>query len=243
MKIRLIAAIVLLLCCGTPVWAVIVNGVDDPTATSAPTAPPRANRVAPPPAGATVIDFDGMTQPCLFLNTTRLTTEFAAQGVTFAGPGGNDGGAVIDQCGNFGVADHSSPNFLAFNTIAVLSDGGTPQGPETLTFSPPVDSVQINAGVPRAGTIQLECFDSGAVSLGSDSLTAAATLETLAISAAGIASCELSFTGDVAVFDDLAFEPADPVVTLPALAFLALAAVLAIIGGWAVRRGRPCTAA
>lgn len=237
MKIRMLAVIALLLCCGTPVWAAIVNGVEDPTA-PAPTTPPRANRVSPPPAGATVIDFDGMAQPCLFLSAVRLTTEFAAQGVTFAGPGGNDGGAILDECGGFSVADYSSPNFLAFNRGAVLSDGGIAQGPETLTFSPLVGSVQINAGHGRAGTIQLECFDSGAVSVGSDSLMAAATLETLAVSAASIASCELSFTGDVAVFDDLAFEPADPAAmpTLPALAFLALAVVLAIIGGWAVRR-------
>ncbi len=49
--------------------------------------------------------------------------------MVFQGPGGNDGGAILDQCGSFGVSGHSPPNFLAFNTGSALSNGGVPRGP------------------------------------------------------------------------------------------------------------------
>lgn len=158
------------------------------------------------------IDFDDGTQPCTFDQTIALTTEYSALGVVFSGPGGNDGGAILDECGGFGVTGYSAPNFLAFNTGANLSNGGIPRGPETLTFSVAVDTVAINAGADSAGTITLECFDAGAASVGSQSITGAAALQPLSVTAAGqIASCRLSFTGSVAVFDDLTYNPPIPV--------------------------------
>jgi len=158
------------------------------------------------------IDFDDGTEPCNFSETVALTTEYSGLGVVFSGPGGNDGGAILDQCGNFGVSGYSPPNFLAFNINSSLSNGGIPRGPETLTFSVAVDTVAINAGHNSAGTITLECFDAGAASVGSQSITGTSALQPLSVTAAGqIASCRLSFTGTVAVFDDLTYNPPIPV--------------------------------
>jgi hypothetical protein len=158
------------------------------------------------------IDFDDGPKPCNFSETVALTTEYSALGVVFSGPGGNDGGAILDQCGNFGVTGHSPPNFLAFNTDSNLSNGGIPRGPETLTFSVSADTVTINGGHDLAGTITLECFDAGAATVGSQSISGTSALQPLSVTASGqIASCRLSFTGTVAVFDDLTYNPPIPV--------------------------------
>jgi len=53
----------------------------------------------------------------------------------------------------------------------------------------------------------MECFHGGGASVGMDSLVGASALQPLEVDAAGIASCVLSFTGSVAVFDNLAFDP------------------------------------
>ena len=158
------------------------------------------------------IDFDDGPKPCNFSDTVALTSEYSALGVVFSGPGGNDGGAILDECGNFGVSGYSPPNFLAFNVNSGLSNGGIPRGPETLTFSVAVDTVAINAGHDLAGTIAMECFDAGAASVGSQSITGAPALQPLSVTASGqIAYCVLSFTGSVAVFDDLTYNPPIPV--------------------------------
>ena len=78
---------------------------------------------------AGVVNFD-LGAPCLFRETTRLTEAYAGLGVHFAGPGGNSGGAILDQCSNFdGMNARSGVDFLAFNNTALLSDGGIPTGP------------------------------------------------------------------------------------------------------------------
>ena len=58
----------------------------------------------------------------------------------------------------------------------------------------------------------LECFDAGAASVGSQSITGASALQPLSVAASGqIVYCVLSFTGSVAVFDDLTYNPPIPV--------------------------------
>lgn len=158
------------------------------------------------------IDFDDGAQPCNFASTVALTTEYSALGVVFSGPGGNDGGAILDQCGNFGVTGYSPPNFLAFNVNSALSNGGVPRGPETLTFSQTVDTVAVNGGHSSSGTITLECFNAAGSSVGLQTISGTSALQPLSVTATGqIASCRLSFTGTVAVFDDLTYNPPIPV--------------------------------
>ena len=160
------------------------------------------------------IGFDDQTAPCWFAETIALTDAYFSQGVMFRGPGGNDGGAIIDECGLFNVTGYSPPNFLAFDIGSTMANGAVPQGPETLTFGPVASSVSILAGGESAGTIQLECFDVFHASLGTDTLVGTSNLQELEVVAPGIASCMVSFTGSVAVFDDLEYDQAtvsDPV--------------------------------
>lgn len=200
-----------------PAAAGIVAGVEQTGATPLPLAVSAQNIRALTLQATTVINFDGTTEPCLFSGTTRLTNEFAAQGVVFSGPGGNDGGAVLDECSGFGVSGQSSPNFLAFNTAATMSDGGVAQGPETLTFTSPVSLVELLAGNKVGGSVSLECFDAGAHSLGSDTITATTTLQAMSVAAPGIASCQLTFTGSQLVVDDLGFSAGPAAAQIPAL--------------------------
>ncbi len=154
------------------------------------------------------INFDNVEAPCSFAQTVALTDEYAAQGVFFSGPGGIDGGAIVNECGDFDVVGHSPPNFLAFNVGALLSDGGIPQGPETLMFDPLAKQVTINAGIGFSlqGSATMECFDTQGVSIGSDSINVLSGLQPLSVVAPAIESCVLSFTSAAIVFDDLRWE-------------------------------------
>lgn len=106
-----------------------------------------SGRVFAPPSGASgdpVVNFDGGPAPCAFVETTALKS---LDGVTFKGKGDvRNGGAVLDQCSNFGVTGHSPPNFLAFNCGAVMSDGGIPTLPETIILPSESTGVSLKVG-------------------------------------------------------------------------------------------------
>ena len=93
-------------------------------------------------ARATDIDFELGAQNN-FINTVALSNEYAGQGVVFSGPATGSGGAVLSVFGGFGVTPRSGMDFLAFNSGAILLNGGTPTGPETMVFSSPQTSVRI----------------------------------------------------------------------------------------------------
>jgi len=128
------------------------------------------------------------------------------------GPAVNDGGGVVDQCGSWGVSGHSPPNFLGFNQDAHFSDGGIPRPPEIITFTNGASYVQVNAGSGGSvgQIVTMEAFDAGGNPLGTDSLTLASTLDTLSITANGIAWVVINTPAAVFVLDDLAFLPAGP---------------------------------
>lgn len=101
--------------------------------------------------GQTVIDFDhdqsgaSLSAPCLFVQTTPIREQYALLGVHFSGPDASSGGAILDQCSNFGVSAASGTNFLAFNATATYTSVGTPASPETITFDSPVSAVSMLA--------------------------------------------------------------------------------------------------
>lgn len=185
------------------------NGNANGVATDSPAPmPPQAALTAfPPPANAIVINFDDVAAPCSFIETTALRDQYAGLGVLFMGPALNDGGGVLNQCSNFGVGGYSAPNFLAFNTILSFINGGIPRPPETITFVNGARHVQVNAGtsINVGQLVTMEAFDAAGSSLGTDSLTLATTLDTLCITADGIAWVVINTTAQVLVLDDLAF--------------------------------------
>ena len=131
--------------------------------------------------GTQVINFDDAVAPdpnpapCSFINTNALTERYASRGVHFAGPAAGSGGAILNQCGSFGVNGHSSPNFLAFNTGVNYSNGKPASGPETITFNKPISTATINTGQGSGGTATLTAFK-GTQVVGSAFRTSTATL-------------------------------------------------------------------
>jgi hypothetical protein len=171
---------------------------------------------AGPLFGAATIDFDRdannnvLTAPDAFMATVRLTELYAPFGVHFVGPGGLDGGAILNVDSNFGVSAHSGTNFLAFNRDATLSDGGKPTDPETILFDSPMQSVSIfAAGGFDTKHFTLQAFSFGGLLLDSQSIDTK-SFNLLAVnSVAGIRKVVLTSSGGSVgfVYDDLSFTP------------------------------------
>jgi hypothetical protein len=88
-------------------------------------------RVKEMPAGnvAGLTTFDNVVAPCAFIGTTALRGP--EQYAEFQAPG-NNGGAILNVCSDFGVKAHSAPNFLAFNNTSLDDDNGVPKLPELI---------------------------------------------------------------------------------------------------------------
>ena len=171
--------------------------------------PPIASASAPLDPGTVLIDFDDLDAPCYFADTVRLTTRYAALGVVFEGPGGNDGGAILDECSNFGVTGLSSPNFLAFNPGWTMSDGGVPRTPEILHFDRPITYLEALVGSGASGTVTLAAYNADNALVDSAAVTLASALAPIAVAGDGIVTVVVSATSGVYfVLDDLQFTPA-----------------------------------
>ena len=230
--------------------AVFSNGVrveaSSPVASAMTATPISIQAILTPPAGATVINFDDVTAPSGFSQTVAARDEYAALGVHFVGPATKDGAAILNQASNFGVSGFSTPNFLAINPGAQLSDGGLPRGPQRINFTPSASLVQVNVGSGGgAGTqVTMTAYDVGNNTIGSAQLTLASALDTLRITAPGIAYVTIDAGSANFVMDDLAFVPqsaavaATPVPTLGEFALLLLGLMLAGAGAGALRRER-----
>src|SRR5580765_913075 len=97
-----------------------------------------------PGTPGSVVNFDDVNAPCNFNQTVALRRY---HGISFKGsPRTKDGGAILNECGNFDVSGYSPPNFLAFNCNAPLSDGGIPRLPETINLGTESSSVSLSLG-------------------------------------------------------------------------------------------------
>ena len=109
------------------------------------------------PAAPPSINFDNMA-PCLFGDAVPLTNWYRSTGarfsaITFRGPSANDGGAIVGECGSWGVTNYSAPSFLAFNCTATMANGGRPVGPETIIFAAPQVGVSLRIGSSHTGQL------------------------------------------------------------------------------------------
>lgn len=152
------------------------------------------------PLSATTLTFDGTGAPCLFVDTSALTSY---GGVNFSG-----GGAILNQCGSFGVNALSGTDFLAFNT------GTYATGPEIIDFVGLVSFVSINAGSIGSLQFTLTGFDGpGATGNIVDTMIASNSggqYAFLSISGSGIQSARLSGTGfQYWAADDLSYTSGD----------------------------------
>jgi hypothetical protein len=152
------------------------------------------------PLGATVttIDFE-LGAPCDFFQTSPLTNQYSGLGAVFSGPSTGVGGAVLNQCANFNhIAAHSGVDFLAFN------NGTYAQGPERIQFSALETGVSIWGAI--GDSVTLAAYDAFGTLLASDTyLNPDTQWQLLSVHASGIDHVTLSYTGSVAVWDDLAY--------------------------------------
>jgi photosystem II stability/assembly factor-like uncharacterized protein len=179
-----------------------VDGGDTWTPTGFPPIPVRAIQVAPVGLCQT-INFDDLTAPCSFSETTALTNEYSSLGVVFSGPDGNDGGAILNECSTSFPDAQSSPNFLAFDIRETLNNGGTAQGPETLTFNPPTSYAKIDTA--WQGGTTMEAYDASDNLIDSDTVIPGGSFRTITVSGAGISKVVISFIHNTLLLDDLAF--------------------------------------
>ena len=149
------------------------------------------------------INFDELSAPTIFNETTRFTDTYAYLGVHFEGPGGKDGGAAINESGNFEVSGHSSPNFLAFSTIGTLSDGGTPKGPETIRFDEPIVSFEAAFGTKDGGDVTLSAYNAADHLVHSVTSTIGSSMQRLRVMGQRITKVTLTCTANSWVMDDI----------------------------------------
>jgi hypothetical protein len=166
--------------------------------------------VASPSAAAqtTTITFDTnasgapLSAPCVFVQTAPLTELYASLGVHFSGPGAGLGGAILNQCGSFGIPARSGTNFLAFNRNTYADD------PETISFDAPQRTVTIFGGDRTATQLTMVAFR-GPVQVDMATTTAppGGYSELTVASGHGIDRVVLTATANDFVFDDLSFTP------------------------------------
>jgi hypothetical protein len=168
------------------------------------------------------IDFETGAPP-VFASTSPLTNYYAALGVIFSGPGAGLGGAILDQAGNFGLNARSGVDFLAFNTSSYAV------GPETISFSSPVSNVGVWVGAAGTGPeYTLKAYDSLGGMIGSASVTPISGWSQIVMNLSGVSSLELSFTGSLAVVDDLTWDNSVSDVPEPATISLLGAGILGL---------------
>ena len=151
------------------------------------------------------IDFDDVAAPCDFASTQPLRGQYAAQGVIFWGQDVSDGGAILNECGGFGVTGYSAPNFLGFNSQALYSTGGVASAPEfmRLLLLTPVSHIEVRAGAGfEAGTLTLIGVRSNGTQVASSAITLGPALQTVAVNGEGMVGAILMTSVSAFVVDD-----------------------------------------
>ena len=195
-----------------PVCAEIVNGIEGGYEGGSPNAgvvevPGNREKTddSEEVGNAVVINFDGVTAPCLFADTVALKGTFG--GAKFKGKGKGNGGAIIDQCGNFLVTGHSPPNFLAFNCSASLKGGGHPRLPESITFlTPSTGDVTLRVGSYDNGQVKITAVKTNGPNV-IKTVTLTNAMQTVTLPGPGVKKIKIKVgqSGCVLVVDDITY--------------------------------------
>lgn len=158
------------------------------------------------------IKFDDAPAQCAFMLSNPLRNEYQARGVVFAGNAPLNGGAILDQCGIFGVSGYSPPNFLAFSSVGPMANGGIPNGPERMLFTTPVSSVEMKIGSSdsrfQSISATLMAYDAVHVLEASATAQLSSAMQIMNVSAHGIVEVDVDVSCSYCeswVIDDLAF--------------------------------------
>ncbi len=184
-----------------------VPGGPDPVTVTGPAAPFLPAEV--------LIDFDDVSAPCVFVETTALRDAYLPLGVRFFGPDVPGGGAVLNSCSNFSVTGFSGSNFLAFNAGTNLLGGGVPATPETLRFVSPVSAVSVLAGsaAGAGSSVRLEAYNALNLIVDQNTRTLAAAMQPVGVTGPSISYVVITGPTQL-VLDNLRFTPGSPVSTL-----------------------------
>jgi len=157
------------------------------------------------------VDFE-LSAPCGFAGTTPLREEYALLGLHFFGPGPWDGGAVLDQCGNFGISPRSGVDFLAFNSGgAGLPNNGTPRPPEEIQFDQRITQASIWVGYGSSVSVRMDAFD-GPLLVGTNTVQTQNWAQLTVSAPGGFTRVVLTSPSTVFVLDDLSLVPITTVV-------------------------------
>ncbi|MEO6710061.1 MAG: hypothetical protein ABIP42_10830 [Planctomycetota bacterium] len=151
------------------------------------------------------IDFE-LGGGCTFAATIPLREEYAPQGLHFTGPSALDGGAILDQCSNFGISPHSGTSFLAFNTISQLSNGGIPIGPERIHFDQRMTQARVWVGDGSVVSVTMDAFD-GNFLVGSSSVQTQNWAQLVVSAPGGFTDIVVSSNAADFLLDDLSVTP------------------------------------
>ena len=152
-------------------------------------------------AGGGVTNFDNVNAPCDFDDTTPLLG--LEQFAVFFAPLPN-GGAILNECGNFGINPLTPPNFLAYNNTSGYPSGGVPRTPELIGVGQGKTTVSLwVSGGAMSG------FPLAVVALGDDGVQEIVTTTTspdwvqITISGTGIQAIDLVGNPISLVVDDI----------------------------------------
>jgi hypothetical protein len=152
-------------------------------------------------AGGGVTNFDNVNAPCLFGGTIPLLG--LEQFALFFAPL-QSGGAILNECSNFGVNALTPPNFLAFNNTSTYMMGGIARTPELIVVGQNKSRVSLwISGGSTPG------FPLAVVALGNDAVLEIVTTATspdwmqIVLNATGIQAIALVGNPIALVVDDI----------------------------------------
>lgn len=161
-------------------------------------------------AQLTVLTFDepeAPTAPCTFAQAEPLTTQYKERaGVVFSGPM-----EVLNECGNFGIVEHSAITFLAWNITN--SQGEPPR--QTLAFVTPVSNFSFLTGSQENGDVTATAYDPKGRELATKTITLKRSAMRLVLDAENIAKVVITSTAAHGAIDDIRYvrqeiNPASP---------------------------------